>query len=433
MKSKKWFLIIGIPVITLVLVFTLNVCVITTDQFGRINFYYLAGRDEDGVWGHRRLDISPKHSLANFSKVKIGIKYDEILELLGKPTYSEGSGFTSYLYKIDEGWVVKLAISGSELDIVDYLNDRVFNLEYDKYSTPPSYLRGVGTFTNDSDDRPKHSLAKFSKIKIGMNPAETVKLAGKPTDSVDSSFIWHRYKIDTGWYMDLHFFNEQLSDMSIVDSPNNRVFELVQDDYITTLPCPNTVAQTGDNNGTGTFTDDRDGKTYRTVKVGMLTWMAENLNFVTDSSSCYDNADSNCTKYGQLYNWYDAMIACPAGWHLSSDDDWVSSALAVAGKCNGRVHWKIAGLKLKSTEWKNHDGTDDVGFSALPGGYRFGPFTRSLVVNFSGGGYSGSWWSARESDMGDTTRAGNWYMFSGDLGRSSDYKWGMHSVRCVRE
>jgi len=429
MKSKKWFLIIGIPVIfviALVLAFTLKLLMVERDAFGQIDIYYFAGKDENGNIGLNWLDIRPKHSLAKFSEYQTKMGWKRTFELFGKPTQSIGSGIISYLYKIDKNWAIKFF----EIEIIDYANRRVFKLEHDEYSTAASYLRGTGSFTDGRDNRPKHSLAKFSKIKIGMSPAEVVKFAGKPTVSVDSSFIWYRYKIDTGWYMELHFFNEQLSDMSIVDFPNNRVFELVQDDYITTLPCPNTVAQTSGNNGTGTFTDDRDGKTYRTVKIGELTWMAENLNFVTDSSVCYKNADSNCTKYGRLYDWDDAMEACPAGWRLSSNEDWAKLALAVANKCNGRVHWKMAAKKLKtSTGWLDNwdgstlNGTDDIGFSALPGGTRYKD-SHSL-----GRGNNCDLWSATESNV---TSAESWTI-SLDLSRYISNKGDQLSVRCVRE
>jgi uncharacterized protein (TIGR02145 family) len=302
-------------------------------------------------------------------------------------------------------------------------------LEDDGYSAPSSYLNAAAK-TAGRDNRPKHSLAKFSKVKIGMSPAKVVKLAGKPTDSVDSSFIWYRYKIDTGWYMDLHFFNEQLSDMSIVDFPNNRVFELEQEDYITTLPCPSTVAQIDGSSASGTFTDDRDGRAYRTVKVGELTWMAENLDFVTDSSVCSDNDESNCTKYGRLYNWDDATKACPAGWRLPGDEDWAKLTLAVANKCNGRIHWRMAAKKLKtSTGWQDNwdgstlNGTDDIGFSALPGGMYYKNW-RSL-----GRGNNYDLWSATESDV---TSVESWKI-SLDLSRYRNNMGNQLSVRCVRE
>ena len=423
MKSKKRVriiigIIIAIPVIFVIALAFLYVLTLFMNE-------------NDTRW----LNIRPKHSLAKFSKYKeemVGC-----IEAAGKPTITiEGCCSRTHYYKLEKNWLFKVANSGDY--IVDYINDnryfnvdyanrRVFKLEDDEYITTQSYLRGSGTFTGGSDNMPKHSLAKFSKIKIGMSPAKVTKLAGKPTVSVDSSFIWYRYKIDTGWYMDLHFFNEQLSDMSIVDFPNNRVFELEQEDYITTLPCPNTVAQIDGSIASGTFTDDRDGRAYRTVKVGESTWMAENLDFVTDSSVCSDNDESNCTKYGRLYNWDDTTKACPAGWRLPGDEDW---ALAVANKCNGRIHWKMAAKKLKtSTGWQDNwggstlNGTDEIGFSALPGA------SRSNDNFFLGIGSYGDWWSATESDV---TLAGC-REISLNLRRDSRDKERMLSVRCVRE
>ena len=62
----------------------------------------------------------------------------------------------------------------------------------------------------------------------------------------------------------------------------------------------------------GILTDKRDGQKYRTAEILGKRWMAMNLNYRTDSSWCYKNADSNCAKYGRLYNWTAAMNACPA-------------------------------------------------------------------------------------------------------------------------
>jgi len=134
----------------------------------------------------------------------------------------------------------------------------------------------------------------------------------------------------------------------------------------------------------GTFTDSRNGQTYRTVKIGNRTWMAENLNFQTENSWCYDNNSANCSKYGRLYTWDAAMKACPSGWRLPSDNDWTALTNAVGSN---------AGTKLKSqTGWNdNGNGTDDFGFSALPGG------SRSTDGSFDGVGSYGHWWSATEA------------------------------------
>jgi uncharacterized protein (TIGR02145 family)/uncharacterized repeat protein (TIGR02543 family) len=136
-----------------------------------------------------------------------------------------------------------------------------------------------------------------------------------------------------------------------------------------------------------TFTDNRDDQTYRRVIIGTQVWMAQNLNYnVPDVTTdvCYGDNSSNCAEYGRLYNWSTAMTACPVGWHLPSDAEWTMLINYVGGE-------DIAGGKLKSTSgWSSgHNGTDDYGFSALPGGFR--------ILSFLGAGLYGRWWSATEN------------------------------------
>jgi uncharacterized protein (TIGR02145 family) len=198
------------------------------------------------------------------------------------------------------------------------------------------------------------------------------------------------------------------------------------------------------------FTDPRDGQRYHTVKIGDAVWMAENLNYnIMRDSTCdeegygdnYEDGDNaRYATYGRFYNWCIAQIACPAGWRLPNDSDWIE-LLKIAGGVYVEKEdinrplwtmgvWEIAGEKLKSqTGWKNWDGsnagngTDDFGFSALPS-------WRDNIGNI------GNWWSATYSKR----NAGPilWSMWATNESVSSSvdhYNGGTSplSVRCVRK
>ena len=139
----------------------------------------------------------------------------------------------------------------------------------------------------------------------------------------------------------------------------------------------------------GTLVDSRDDRTYATVSIGSQTWMAENLNFKTDSSFCYNSSADNCEKYGRLYTWENAKSACPRGWHLPSNEEWGALFTAVGGQ-------SIAGSKLKfSSGWneykgKSGNGSDSFGFSSLPAGYR------NNNGNYYAEGSRANFWSSSE-------------------------------------
>jgi len=148
---------------------------------------------------------------------------------------------------------------------------------------------------------------------------------------------------------------------------------------------------------TSSFQDPRDNKTYKTVKIGKQTWMAENLNYevkvkgffgysTSKGSKCYDNKPANCNKYGRLYDWSTAKTACPSGWHLPSNEEWV--LLIGDGGTAGTM------LKAKSGWDKNGNGTDEFGFSAMPGG------SNNIEYDSDNVGKSGSWWSSTATKAG---------------------------------
>jgi uncharacterized protein (TIGR02145 family) len=119
-----------------------------------------------------------------------------------------------------------------------------------------------------------------------------------------------------------------------------------------------------------TFIDARDGKAYKYVIIGDQTWMAENLRYETSNTKCYGNKLDNCEIFGILYDWNAANAACPLNWHLPSDAEWYT-LISFAGT-SGNAAIK---LKANSELWAYDKGTDDFGFTALPGGYyRYGGY-----------------------------------------------------------
>jgi len=174
-----------------------------------------------------------------------------------------------------------------------------------------------------------------------------------------------------------------------------------------------------------TFIDGRDGKVYKWTTIGTQTWMAQNLNY-DGAGVCYDNIDANCTKYGRLYSWIAAISVCPAGWHLPSYDEWDELVNFVGGA-------SVAGQKLKSTTgWGEGLGTDNYGFTALPGGnYSISPYSDS---SFGYAGTTGYWWTS--TGHGSLINEAHFWSMSNEsnsVNRTYWVKTNQYSVRCVAD
>lgn len=113
----------------------------------------------------------------------------------------------------------------------------------------------------------------------------------------------------------------------------------------------------------GTMTDPRDGKTYKTVKIGSQTWMAENLKYAAPCAYAYNDDIAKVDTYGYLYSEAILNITPPAGWHIPTEVEVLKLIDSLGGD-------QVAARALKSTEkWlAPNDATNSVGFSMMPGG-----------------------------------------------------------------
>lgn len=190
---------------------------------------------------------------------------------------------------------------------------------------------------------------------------------------------------------------------------------------------------------------DVDNNNYSIVQIGTQTWMAENLNvgaringlvYQTNNSIiekyCYDDNESNCTVYGALYQWDEAMQysktqgiqgICPTGWHFPTDGEWTTLTTYLGGE-------SVAGGKMKetgTTHWlsPNTEATNSSGFTAVPAGYH------NFDGTFGEIGYAVSWGSSSEYDTYEA-----WIRLMGhgnNVLRNNYYKDSGFSVRCLQD
>jgi uncharacterized protein (TIGR02145 family) len=172
--------------------------------------------------------------------------------------------------------------------------------------------------------------------------------------------------------------------------------------------------------------------------------MAENLNYDTEGSVCYNNDGTNCETYGRLYTWAMAMNfdascnsslcseninskhigVCPEGWHIPSQAEWEELSNFVGSDSKhlkSQEGWDSCG---PSGSGKRYLCEDTYGFAALPGGNNTS--VGSLV------GISGNWWTASEAEG---SSAGLRYMDynNGSIGGFTHNKDILRSVRCLQD
>lgn len=130
----------------------------------------------------------------------------------------------------------------------------------------------------------------------------------------------------------------------------------------------------------GSFTDARDGRVYKTIDIWGQTWMAENLDYrdsvakpeLEGNRWCYGNEAEQCDTYGSFYSCELSSQVCPAGWHLPSISDWFelyNFIVLMGGDPQNGLRAKDGWLDYSDNV---NNGTDVLGFTAIPGGIMYG-------------------------------------------------------------
>lgn len=176
------------------------------------------------------------------------------------------------------------------------------------------------------------------------------------------------------------------------------------------------------------FIDSRDNQKYTYIIIDEVKWMAENLRFDMPNSLIYSDMVENLDVYGRLYNWEEAICACPTGWRLPSDDDWkkLESYIGIGNSMTDSIGWrgKPYGnlLKGKLDEFGKNSlqmNTAEIGFNALAGGvaYEDNQFANYKVAAYfwsSTNYYSSFAWSrylsSEQSGVFRNISLVNWYL-----------------------
>ncbi len=193
------------------------------------------------------------------------------------------------------------------------------------------------------------------------------------------------------------------------------------------------------------FTDSRDGMTYRTVTIGDREWLRQNLSYA-GSGVPFSNCPAMTRNTGNFYSWEEAVSACPEGWHLSTEEDWLALGRHLKGDESLAAHEMFPGIagdlmvdaKFFSSRmwgyWPNDVTiTNKSGFNALSFG--FADKSGAGAPRFISPNEYAVFWTADE-DSSDSSKA--WlryihYRQADVLTGTADKGTFLASVRCVRD
>lgn len=171
----------------------------------------------------------------------------------------------------------------------------------------------------------------------------------------------------------------------------------------------------------GSFVDARDEREYRWTRIGSQFWLAQNLDFAepsTGTSYCYQDSAYYCDRYGRLYTWDAALVACPSGWRVPTWYEWQALIDSV-----GDAWTAGEGFKLENM-WLQEPGGDAFGFAAYPAGSR--------AAIYAGVGEYAMWWF-EDRQYPQSNGQHVMYLETNEIGLIDTYQpeGSAHSLRCI--
>ncbi|MBE9469141.1 MAG: fibrobacter succinogenes major paralogous domain-containing protein [Bacteroidetes bacterium] len=321
----------------------------------------------------------------------------------------------------------------------------------------------LGIATNASSISTIHTQQTAQDVAIALNTAKT-GITIEQSDAIiantgkDTTGIYHANRVALNLVSGINTGDEDLAPYATKDMENTKIINLANPTadhdaatkaYVDALHLQIRILEDNLIDAGMYVLKDIEGNAYDVVKIADQVWMAENLKTtkyndgtdiplvedgaewsnLTSPAYCWYNNDEASFKnpYGVLYNWYTVETGnlCPTDWHVPTDVEWSILIDFLGGE-------SVAGGKIKeigTAHWNtpNEGATNEIGFTALPGGFREFSFGQFKSI-----GYLGTLWSATESS------SGNAWMLSVDYIRINTTRYGYDnkrglSVRCVRD
>ena len=324
------------------------------------------------------------------------------------------------------------------------------SIREDKYSSSVKESSSSKKEDKSSSERNSSSVKEDKSSSSEKNSSSVKEDKSSSSEKSSSSKIFSSSSEDNTSSEPKSSSSEKSSSSSELSSSSETMLSSISESSSSSVIATPCKTETEDNCIYGTLYDDRDGKIYKTVKIGNQEWMAENLNFEYNEGSaksfCYKNDTTNCTTYGRLYNWSAAIDSisyyneynkqcgwkqskcsiptlwkgiCPNGSHIPSLDEWKDLL--------SNLDSTIAGKVLKSLEyWSDgKNGTDLYGFSVLPSGEWGGS-------NYMNKGKESVFWIA--SDFSKESAYNIIFSYDSDkVLIMNDWKTFDYSVRCIKD